>query len=130
MTNVGHMLLWFVLSLATAELPAFTAGTELRVVSPDLLTVYSSGRVQDDLLTIDLPLDPGVEVRLLVFAPDASDEEVAVALSMGAAIYARVALDQADLLIHVSDRVEPLSLREWLADEHAIELVMSTRRVR
>ncbi len=52
------------------------------LVSPDLLTVYSSGRVTDDRqLIVDLPLDAGTELRLLVFPPNASAEQVAEALS-------------------------------------------------
>jgi len=127
---VADLMLWFFLGAGLAELPAFAAGTELRVVSPDLLTVYSSGRVEDGLLTIDLPLDVGTEVRLLVFAPDASDEEVALALSGGAALYGHVADDRADILLRVDGSDEPLSLRGWLREEHGITLVMVTRRSR
>ncbi len=130
MVGVADLMLWFFLGAALAEMPVFAAGTELRVVSPDLLTVYSSGRVEDGHLTIDLPLDVGTEVRLLVFGPDASDEDVALALSGGAALYGRVADDRADILLRVDGSHEPLSLRTWLHEEHAITLVMITRRSR
>ena len=130
MGGVADLMLWFFLGAGLAELPVFAAGTELRVVSPDLLTVFSSGRVEDGYLTIDLPLDVGTEVRLLVFGPDASDEEVALALSGGAALYGHVADDRADILLRVDGSHEPLSLRTWLREEHAITLVMITRRSR
>lgn len=126
-------LLWFWLALAAthlADLPAFPVGAELRIVSPDLLTVYSSGRVADDHLSIDLPLDGGTEVRLLVFPPDATDEEVAEALSGGAALFGTVAEDRADIYLRVEDLTEPLSLRAWLQQEHGITLVMITRSTR
>jgi len=125
--------LWFtlLLGLHLADLPAaLPDGTELRVVSPDLLTVYSSGRVDDATLRIDLPLSVGTEVRLLVFAPDASDEELAAALAGGAALYGHVAEDRADIVLHLTDLEEPLSLRAWLLETHGIELVLVTRRSR
>ncbi len=127
---MGEALLWIILSAGLAQLPALPAGTELRVVSPDLLTVYSSGRVEDGQLKIDLPLDVGTEVRVLVFGPDASDEEVALALSGGTALHGQVAEDRADILLHLPEHDEPLSLRRWLLEEHGITLVMVTRRSR
>ncbi len=131
MAGVGDLwLLGFMLGASLADLPAFAPGTELRVVSPDLLTVYSSGRVEDDHLMIDLPLDVGTEVRLLVFRPDADDEELALALSGGLALTGHVAEDRADILLRVADLDEPLSLRAWLKEEHGITLVMITRRTR
>lgn len=127
----ASLWLWLALSVThVADLPAFPDGAELRIVSPDLLTVYSSGRVEDGHLTIDLPLDVGTEVRLLVFPPDATDEQLADALSGGSALHGVVAEDRADILLRVSDLAEPLSLRAWLRDEHGISLVMITRRTR
>lgn len=120
-------LIGFLLA-ALAGLPPFETGAELRLVSPDLLTVYSSGRVQDDQLVIDLPLAPNTELRLLVFPPEATDEEVAAVLSGAAAIYGRVAEDRADILVRFPDREEHVSLRLWLQEERGITLVLVTRR--
>jgi hypothetical protein len=119
-----------ILLLGLSQLPAFQAGTELRVVSPDLLTVYSSGRVQDGVLTIDLPLDAGTEVRVVAFAPGASDEQMALALSGGAALRGRVAPDRADIVLLLPEGSEPVSLREWLREEYGITLILVTRRSR
>jgi hypothetical protein len=134
MGGVSSLLwLWLALALGVthlADLPAFPAGAELRIVSPDLLTVYSSGRVENERLTIDLPLDVGTEVRLLVFPPDATDEERAQALTGGSALNGTVAEDRADILLRIEDLDEPLSLRTWLFEEHGIMLVMITRRSR
>jgi hypothetical protein len=122
-------LFWFLLGQATAGLPAFPIGTELRLVSPDLLTVYSSGRVTDDLhLIVDLPLDAGTEIRLLVFPPDATDVERAEVLSGLRAVYGRVADDRADVLVRFPGLDAPVSLRRWLAEERDIVLVLVTRR--
>jgi hypothetical protein len=131
MGHVGDIVLFgFMLGVSLVDLPAFAGGTELRVVSPDLLTVYSSGRVKEDHLLIDLPLDVGTEVRLLVFGPDDDDAEIALALSGGTALYGHVAEDRADILLRIEDMDEPLSLRTWLLEEHGITLVMITRRTR
>jgi hypothetical protein len=123
------LLLWFVLAQAASFLPAFPVGTELRLVSPDLLTVYSSGRVTPDRqLVVDQPLDAGTELRLLVFPPNATPAEVAEALSPARALYGRVADDRADVLVRFPGLDEPVSLRQWLAAERDIALVLVTRR--
>jgi hypothetical protein len=123
------LLLWFVLAQAASFLPAFPVGTELRLVSPDLLTVYSSGRVTPDRqLVVDQPLDAGTELRLLVFPPNATPAEVAEALSPARALYGRVADDRADVLVRFPGLDAPASLRRWLAEERDIALVLVTRR--
>jgi hypothetical protein len=123
------LLLWYLIGQATAFLPAFPVGTELRLVSPDLLTVYSSGRVTPDRhLIVDLPLDAGTELRLLVFPPGATDVEKAEALSGVRAVLGRVADDRADVLVRFPGLDGPVSLRRWLADERQIVLVLVTRR--
>lgn len=121
--------MWFLLAQVATWSPAFPVGTELRLVSPDLLTVYSSGRVTEDRhLVVDLPLDAGTELRLLVFPPDASDRDKAEALSGARAIFGRVADDRADLLVRFPASSEAVSLRAWLAGERDILLVLVTRR--
>lgn len=126
---MSGLLFWFLLGQAASLLPAFPVGTELRLVSPDLLTVYSSGRVTEDRrLVVDLPLDAGTELRLLVFPPEATPEETAEALSPARALFGRVADDSADVWVRLPDRAEPVSLRRWLADERDIVLLLVTRR--
>lgn len=127
--GMPDLLMWFLLGQAAITLPAFPVGTELRLVSPDLLTVYSSARVTEDLhLVVDLPLSSGTELRLLVFPPDASDADKAEALSGARALYGRVADDRADILVRFPGVEAPVSLRAWLAAERGIVLVLVTRR--
>lgn len=126
---MAGLLFWFLLGQAAVSLPAFTVGTELRLVSPDLLTVYSSARVTEDRhLVVDLPLAPGTELRLLVFPPDASDADKAAALSGARAVFGRVDDDRADILVRFPEAEEAVSLRQWLAEERDIVLVLVTRR--
>lgn len=125
---MSALVLWFLLGQTMANLPEFKEGTELRLVSPDLLTVFSSGRVTEGRLMIDLPLDAGSEIRLLVFPPHASDGQAAALLSGAQAIIARVAEDRADILMTFPEAAEAVSLREWLREQRDIVLVLVTRR--
>ena len=127
MMDVGALMLWFALAVSLAEVPAFLPGTEVRVVSPDLLTVYASGRVEEGRLSIDLPLGAGSEVRLLVFPPDASDQAIAEALTGGAALRGVVSDDRDDILVRIDDAPQPLSLRTHLLERYDVELVLITR---
>jgi len=121
-------MIWFLVAQAVAALPAFEAGAELRLVSPDLLTVYSSGRVVDAQLVIDLPVAAATEVRLLVFPPRATDPQLAAVLSGARAIYGRVADDRSDIVVRFPGSAESVSLRRWLLEERGITLVLVTRR--
>ncbi len=110
----SQVLFGLLIAQTLTGLPAFPTGTELRLVSPDLLTVYSSGRVTDGgHLIVDHALQAGTELRLLVFPPDATDAEKAEALSGARAIYGRVADDRSDILVRFPEVEAPVSLREW-----------------
>ncbi len=126
--RMSALVLWFLLGQTMASMPEFIEGTELRLVSPDLMTVYSSGRVSDGRLMIDLPLDAGTEIRLLVFPPNVTDGQAAALLSGAQAVFAHVAEERADILLSFPDEVGTVSLREWLRTERGIVLVLVTRR--
>jgi len=125
---MSALVLWFLLGQTMAAMPEFIEGTELRLVSPDLMTVYSSGRVSEGRLMIDLPLDAGTEIRLLVFPPNVTDGQAAALLSGAQAVFARVAEERADILLTFPEEAETVSLREWLRTERGIVLVLVTRR--
>jgi hypothetical protein len=128
MCAMAAAFIWFLVAQAAAILPAFEAGAELRLVSPDLLTVYSSGRVVDDRLVIDLPLAAATELRLLVFPPRASDAAVAQVLSGSTAVYGYVADDRSDIMVRFPGTTDHVSLRAWLRTEHGITLVLAPGR--
>lgn len=67
-------LLWPWLVVAQAALlPALAPGSEVRLVSADLLEVYAYGTVEEGRLLLQgVPLAPGTEVRLLILPPNAS----------------------------------------------------------
>jgi hypothetical protein len=110
---------WIVVAQA-ALLPALAPGSEVRLVSPDLLEVYAYGTVEEGRLLLQgVPLTAGTELRLLVLPPDASPAGRAAAA---------VAADEAgvpaptgrvvdgDVLIVPIDG-EPRSLRSLLSEQ-------------
>ncbi|MEJ2287510.1 MAG: hypothetical protein P8Y02_02505 [Deinococcales bacterium] len=104
----------FLVAQGVVGLPALPAGTEVRLVSPDLLTVYASARIQDGRLAFPTAPGPGTELRLLFFLPDATKAERAAALSGARAISGRISVDGRDVLLQVADSDQPVSLRALL----------------
>lgn len=105
-----------------AVLPAVPEGTEVRLVSTDLLTIYASATVTAGaLIFVDFP-PAGTEVRVLIFPPDAAPDEVVESLSSARALVGRISADGTDVLLTEPENLEPLSLRELLAREHNVML--------
>lgn len=121
---MADLLFWFLVSQTLAGLPQMPPGTEVRLVSRDLLTVHGSARVEDDRLEFSAPIASGQELRLLIFPPDASDQERAQALTGVQALPGRVSDDGEDILVEFPELDGPISMRKWLAEERGILLVM------
>ena len=109
---------------SVAALPALPAGTEVRLVSPDLLTVYASARIQDGRLVFPTAPAPGTELRVLFFPPDATKAEKAAALSGARAISGRVSVDGSDILLRFPESDRSHSLRALLS-ERDVELAIA-----
>lgn len=120
--SAGILLL---VSQSVVGLPALPAGTEVRLVSPDLLTVYASARIQKGRLVFDGAPPPGTELRLLFFPPDATQAERAAALSGARAISGRISVDGRDILLQFPDSDQPVSLRALLR-KRDISLVIAS----
>lgn len=118
------LLFWFLVSQTVPGLPAMTPGTEVRIVSRDLLTVYASARVQDGRLAFQGNLVAGREVRVLIFPPDATEAERAEALSGASALPARISDAGDDILLQFAELDGPVSFRLWLQDERGIDLAL------
>lgn len=103
--------------------PPFSEGTEVRLVSPDLLTVHATGRVEAGALRLEGDLQAGAELRLLVFAPDAPSEAPDDSGEAGA-WRVRVGPQANDLLLrHVEQPPDAaISLRTFLREERGLEL--------
>lgn len=107
-----------------AVLPAMPEGTEVRLVSTDLMTIYATATVRgSELLFLDFP-PPGSEVRVLIFPPDAAPDEVVESLSTVRALVGRISPDGSDVLLTEPANLEPLSLRALLAAEHRVTLAV------
>lgn len=121
---MSDLLFWFLVSQTLVGLPEMQPGTEVRLVSQDLLTVFASARVEDGRLVFSGPVEPGQEVRLLIFPPDATEQERAAALSGAQALVGRVGDDGSDVMVTFPGLEGPLSLRKWLAEERGLALVI------
>lgn len=114
------LLFWFLVSQTLVTLPDMTPGTEVRVVSNDLLTIYATGLVDNSTLMFDGELEPGKEVRLLILTPNADSKQTVDAL--GHALFGMVAQDGSDILLKFEDLEGPLSFGKWLQEERGIGL--------
>ncbi len=112
----------FLIGQLMLHLPVMPAGTEVRLMSVDLFTVYASARVDRSYLKFKELPPPGTEVRILIFPPDADDTSVAEALSGATALKGFVSEAGTDILVINDQSDEPLSLRALLLQEREIWL--------
>lgn len=107
-----------------AVLPAMSEGTQVRIVSTDLMTVFATAAVEGGRLVFtDFP-PPGTEVRVLIFPPDAEPAAVVASLGTAKALVGRISVSGADVLLTEPESLEPLSLRELLSREHHVLLTI------
>jgi len=106
----------FLVAQTVMALPGLPAGTEVRLVSPDLLTVYASAQVRGGSLAFQLTPPAGTQLRLLIFPPDATQAQRAAALSGARVISGRVSVDGNDILLQFPNSDQPVSLRTLLQD--------------
>src|SRR5690606_19115556 len=112
----------FLIGQLALQLPLMPAGTEVRLMSVDLFTVYASAKVERAYLKFrELP-PPGTEVRILIFPPDADDAALAEALSGATALKGFVSETGTDILVLLEGESEPLSLRALLLQEREVWL--------
>jgi hypothetical protein len=121
---MSDLLFWFLVSQTLAGLPQLPAGTEVLLVSRDLVTIIGRARVEEGRLEFASPMAAGQELRLLIVPPNASDQERAQAIAGVQALPARVADDGLDILVELPELEGPISLKKWLEEERDIVLVM------
>lgn len=119
------LLFWFLVSQTLAGLPDMYPGTEVRIVSMDLITIYASGSVSNDELVLVGEIAAGSEVRLLILQPDANAQETIEALG-NKALHARISAEGDDILLQFKELEGPLSFRKWLADERNIQFALKS----
>ena len=117
--SFAHFLL---MGQLLAVLPALPDGTELRIVSTDLLTVYASASVDGgELVFAEFP-PPGTEIRIIIFPADGSAAERVDSLHAARALLGRISDDGTDVLLTEPESLEPLSLRELLLRERDVSM--------
>lgn len=115
------LLFWFLVSQTISGLPEMLPGTEVRIVSLDLLTIYATAVVEGHELIFHGDLKADSEVRVLIIVPNATPKEAAEALS-SKAMFARVSPDGDDILLQFAELQGPLSFKKWLLEERGIIL--------
>ncbi len=118
------LLFWFLVSQTMAGLPDMYPGTEVRVVSMDLITIYASASVEDNELILRGRFTPNAEVRLLILQPDANAQETIEALG-NKALHARISPEGDDILLQFAELDGPLSFKQWLGEERHIRLKLN-----
>lgn len=104
------------------QLPMMPVGTEVRLMSADLFTIYASARVENALLKFrELP-PPGTEVRVLIFPPGVDDASRAATLSGATALTGFVSETGSDILLASDESGKPISFRALLLEEREIWL--------
>ncbi|HEX7022380.1 MAG TPA: hypothetical protein VF171_05945 [Trueperaceae bacterium] len=116
---MADLLFWFLVSQTVAGLPDMAPGTQVWVMAPDLFTKYATAVVEGETLSFSKPLDPGEEIRLLIYPPN-SDERARADLSQ--ALQGRISQDGEDILLRFEELDGPLSFRKWLSEERGIIL--------
>ena len=117
------LLFWFLVSQTIAGLPDMHPGTEVRIVSVDLLTVHASAQVQDNQLVLQGDLGADSEVRVLILQADASAQEAVDALG-SKALFAHISPSGNDILVQFEEIDGPLSFKKWLEEERGITFKM------
>ena len=117
-----ELLFWFLVSQTLAGLPDMAPGTEVRLYSTDLFTIYAAAVVEDDRLVFEGAIEPGAEIRLLILSPSSSSDERVEALSDAKALYGRISRDGEDIWLRFDELEGPLSFKKWLLEERGITL--------
>lgn len=119
-----ELLLFMMLGQTLASLPQLQPGTEVRVVSTDLLVVHASGTVEGGELRFEGSLEGAGDVRVFIYPPDGSAGQSAPGAQGNdiTVITGQVSPDGQDILLALDGQEEPLSFRGWLQGERGLEL--------
>ena len=117
---MASLLFWVVVQTLTG-LPDMAPGTEVRIISRDMITVYAAATVEEDTLAFHTALEPGREIRLLILSPGATDR---AALALEDALYGSISPEGNDVLLKFEGQGGPVSFRGWLSEERGVMLVM------
>ncbi len=117
---MADLLFWFLVSQTIAGLPDMAPGTQVRIVSADLMAMYASAQVDGQELILAGAMPVNTEIRVLILRPNATPEEEVEAL--GQALPAMVSPEGDDLWLEFQELEGPLSFKKWLLEERGIVL--------
>jgi hypothetical protein len=117
---MADLLFWFLVSQTIAGLPDMAPGTEVRILSEDLMSMYASATVEDNELILTGSFPPETPFKLVILQPNPSPEETVQAA--GQALPAMVSPEGDDLYLKFQELEGPLSFKKWLFEERGIVL--------
>lgn len=100
-----------------------TDGSEIRLVSPNLTTVYSTAKVDGRTLKFESLPPPGAEIRVLIFPPgtaQTADMSAEALLASPQGFRGVVAVSEDDILIYIENKLT--SFRLTLEEEYGVRL--------
>lgn len=99
-----------------------TPGTEVKLVHPDLVSVFDTATVENGQLAFSERLEPDTELRLLFLTPDADAGQSVD--SVADAPPGRISSRGGDILVQFAGYEAPVSFRRWLDEERDVELIL------
>jgi hypothetical protein len=118
--SVADLLFWFLVSQTIAGLPDMAPGTEVRILSEDLTSMYASATIENNELILEGSFPSETQVKLVILQPNPSPEETVQAA--GQALPAMVSPEGDDLYLKFQELEGPLSFKKWLFEERGIVL--------
>jgi hypothetical protein len=117
---MADLLFWFLVSQTIAGLPDMAPGTEVRILSEDLMAMYASATVDNNELILEGSFPLETSVKLIILKPNPSPEETVQAA--GQALPAMLSPEGDDLYLKFQELEGPLSFKKWLFEERGIVL--------
>jgi hypothetical protein len=118
--SMADLLFWFLVSQTIGGLPDMAPGTQVTVVSSDLMTPYASAQIEGNELLLEGAIPPETEIKVLILQPNATPEDKVQAL--GQALPAMLSPEGDDLYLKFQEIEGPLSFKKWLLEERGIVL--------
>jgi hypothetical protein len=123
---MADLLFWFLVSQTIAGLPDMAPGTEVKILSEDLMAVYASATIAGDELILEGSFPTETTVKLIILPPNPTAEDQIQAISPSQALPAVLSPEGDDLYLKFQELEGPLSFKKWLFEERGIVLRVIT----
>jgi hypothetical protein len=117
---MADLLFWFLVSQTIAGLPDMAPGTEVKILSEDLMAVYASATIDESELILEGSFPVETPIKLIILPPNPSPEETVQAAAQ--ALPAVLSPEGDDLYLKFQELEGPLSFKKWLFEERGIVL--------